>query len=401
MASMPPVADWKPGDALLEIPRIHWETKPNAAPEPVNQAAVDDPLVPLQLMQSLRSDRAFTAPIINIDGSTSQASPPDPSGDVGTLHFVQAVNGNGSDIRIYRKADGSFVRSFSLASLGGTGACSSGFGDPIILFDELASRWVFTEFSTQSGNSLCVYVSDTDNLEAVTVTWYKYTFTMPAFPDYPKYAVWSDAYYVGANENGTKGSKPVYALERNKMLLGQPASFQRLTVPNLVGFGFQLVAPADVDGSTAPPTGSPGIFLRHRDDEVHNASNNNPASDYLDLWQLHVDFATPANTVLTGPVALPIAEFSSNLNGLMVFNAFPQPNGQKLDPLREPLMNRVAYRNFGGYESIVGTMTTDVDGSDTGGIRWFELRRTGGVAQSWKVFQQGTWGGCRESAGRR
>ncbi|TDR47455.1 hypothetical protein DFR29_102115 [Tahibacter aquaticus] len=395
MADLPPAREWKPGDPLVEIPRQHWESKPNQAPVPVNPTDLNDPLVPLQFNEPLRAQRAFGTPSINVAGSTSQASPPDPTGDVGTSHFVQGVNGSGgSEIRIYRKSDGSFVRSFSLVSLGGTGACATGLGDPIIVFDELANRWVLTEFSNQAGRSLCVYVSDTDNLEAATVTWYKYTFTMPAFPDYPKYGVWSDAYYVGANEGGTSGQRPLYAMDRAKMLAGLPATFQRITIPNLTGFGFQMTTPADHDGRDAPPAGARGIFLRHRDDESHNAGSNNPTQDFLELYQLAVDFTTPANTALTGPLQIPIAEFSSNLNGLTAFNAFPQPGGQKLDPLREPVMNRLAYRNFGSYESLVGNMVTDIDGNDTGGIRWFELRRTGGIAQPWTLHQEGTWAGA-------
>jgi hypothetical protein len=394
MAQLPQPPAWRPGDALLEIPRQHWEAVPKDPPVPVNAASPDDPLVPLQFTEPLRRGSGFTTPLINVAGSAAQVSPPDPSGDVGTLHFVQAVNGSGgSDIRIYRKSDGSFVRNFTLTSLGGTGACASGLGDPIILFDELASRWVFTEFSPQSGNSLCVYVSDTADLEAPTVTWYRYTFTMPAFPDYPKYGVWSDAYYVGANESGTSNARPIYAFDRTKMLAGQPATFQRLTIPRLTGFSFQMITPADHDGATAPPANARGIFMRHRDDESHNAGSNNPTQDFLELWQLKIDFTTPANTALTGPLSIPIAEFSSNLNGLTAFNAFPQPGGQKLDPLREPIMNRLAYRNFGTHETLVGNFVTDIDGNDTGGIRWFELRRTGGIAQPWTLHQEGTWAG--------
>lgn len=395
MADLPPARQWRPGDPMVEIPRQHWEYKPNQAPTPVNPTDLNDPLVPLQFNEPTRGTGTFTTPVVNVAGSTSQASPPDPTGDVGTSHFVQGVNGSGgSEIRIYRKADGSFVRSFSLVSLGGTGACASGLGDPIILFDELASRWVLTEFSSQSGRSLCVYVSDTDNLEAPAVTWYKYTFTMSAFPDYPKYGVWGDAYYVGANESGTSGARPVYAMDRTKMLAGLPATFQRITIPNLAGFGFQMTTPADHDGIDAPPAGARGIFLRHRDDESHNAGSNNPTQDFLELYQLAVDFTTPANTVLTGPVQIPIAEFSSNLNGLTAFNAFPQPGGQKLDPLREPVMNRLAYRNFGSYEALIGNLVTDIDANDTGGIRWFELRRVGGIANPWTLYQEGTWAGA-------
>ena len=52
-------------------------------------------------------------------------------------------------------------------------------------------------------------------------------------------------------------------------------------------------------------------------------------------------------------------------------------------------MFRLQYRNMGNYEVLVGNLVTDVDGSDHGGIRWFELRKTG--AANWSLFQEGTY----------
>ena len=52
-------------------------------------------------------------------------------------------------------------------------------------------------------------------------------------------------------------------------------------------------------------------------------------------------------------------------------------------------MWRSQYRNFGTHETLVGNLVTDVDGADRGGIRWYELRRTGGGA--WALHQEGTY----------
>jgi uncharacterized repeat protein (TIGR01451 family) len=46
------------------------------------------------------------------------------------------------------------------------------------------------------------------------------------------------------------------------------------------------------------------------------------------------------------------------------------------------------YRNFGTHESIVFNHTVDVDGNGLAGVRWYELRRNGGV---WSLFQEGTY----------
>jgi subtilisin-like proprotein convertase family protein len=51
-------------------------------------------------------------------------------------------------------------------------------------------------------------------------------------------------------------------------------------------------------------------------------------------------------------------------------------------------MQRLQYRNFGSYETLVGTWTVDVlaDG-DHAAPRWFDLRRT---SSEWTVYQEGT-----------
>ncbi len=387
MRLLPRVPAWKPGDPIVEIPRQFYGDPNAPVPVPVNKTAATDPLVDQQrsYQPSAPQGGGFTTPLVNINVLGSGAQPNDPTGDIGTLQFVAAINGTGGgNLAVYNKSTGAQVIGPTLiSSLNNTGggACASGLGDPVVLFDELANRWVITEFSSQAGRSLCVYLSDVADLSG-TVTWTRYAFQLPSFPDYPKYGVWPDAYFVGANESSTGGQRPFYALDRLRMLAGQAATLQRLTIPNLAGFGFQMTQPADLSGTDLPPTGSPAYFMRHRDDESHNAGSNDPMQDFLELFEFRVDWTTPANSSITGPISIPIPEFSSNLNGLSAFNAFPQPSAQKLDPLRETVMHRLAYRNLGAYEALVGNLTTDLflgAGStfpdDTGAVRWFELRR--------------------------
>lgn len=391
---LPPLRAWQPGDPVKEIPR-RFETPREQNPVPVNPVpSGTDKLAEKQREWDRLNPagRAFTTPIYSFDGQgNTGVSPSDVNGDMGPNHYVQSINGSaGALIRIYSKTTGLPVGpQFSMASLGSGGACANGAGDPVVLYDELASRWVLTEF-TSGANDLCFYLSAGSDPSATT--WTRYNFTMPGFPDYPHYGIWPDAIYVGANEGSTGGQRPLLAFDRIKMLAGQPATFQRFTLPELAAFSFQAWQPADEEGGlTPPPNGAPGIFMRHRDDEVHNAGANDPAHDFIDYAQLHIDFATPANSLLSGPIAVQINEFSSDLNGLTAFNAFPQPNGQKLDPLREQVMNKLYYRNFGSHEALVGNFVTDVDGNDTGGIRWFELRRNGNIGSPWTLFQEGTY----------
>lgn len=413
MRNLPRVPAWRPGDPIIEIPRL-FHGDPNApTPVPAFAPTGGDPLVERQQAATSRGgSSAFNTPLLNIEVLASTASPNDPTGDVGTQQFVAAINGpGGGQFAAYSKATGAAVIPPTLIeTLGSGGACAAGLGDPIVLFDELAMRWLVTEF-TSGANVLCVYLSDRADLAGV-VAWTRYAFTLPSFPDYPKYGVWPDAYYVGANENGNPGTRPFYAMDRVSMLAGQPATLQRLSIPNLAGFGFQLSQPADLSGNAPPPTGTPGLFMRHRDDEAHNAGSNNPTQDFLELYRLRVDWTTPSNSAITGPQTFTIAEFSSNLNGLSAFEAFPQPGGIRLDPLRETVMHRLAYRRIGNTEILAGNFVTDLfngAGStfpdDTGAVRWFELRRerfTAGLfsdgfepetepSSAWTLRQEGTF----------
>jgi hypothetical protein len=238
------------------------------------------------------------------------------------------------------------------------------------------------EFS-DIANALCFYISMTP--DPVAGGYFAYEFATPNFPDYPKVGVWPDGYYVSTNE----ASPAAYAMDRVNMLAGLPATAQRFTAPNMAGFPFQALLPSDLDGPNAPPPGAPNYFIRHRDDEAHNPGFNDPAQDFLEIFEFSVDFATPANSTFTGPNIIAISEFDSDLCGLVSFDCFPQPApGPDLDPLREVVMWRLQYRNTGAAEVMVGNLVTDVDGSDHGGIRWFELNKAG---PSWALDQEGTY----------
>ena len=90
---------------------------------------------------------------------------------------------------------------------------------------------------------MCVYISQTS--DPVAGGWFIYDFTTPNFPDYPKYAVWPDAYYVSSNES----SSAAYALDRTRMLAGLSATSQRFTISDLSGFIFNALIPGDLDGA--------------------------------------------------------------------------------------------------------------------------------------------------------
>ncbi len=339
-----------------------------------------DPLLPVQAAAPAARPDAFGVPIFNFDGQGyTFLNPPDTNGDVGANHYIQIINA--TDVAVYNKVSGTLIQAFALTSLGG---CATGNGDPVVLYDQLANRWFLSEFG--SGNALCVFISQTaDPLGA----YYSYSFTMPSFPDYPKYGVWPDAYYGTANES----SPSAFALDRAKMLAGLPATFQRFTVTALSGFGFQALTPADLDGMTAPPAGAPDYIMRHRDTEVHGPTGL-PNSDILEIYAFHIDWTTPGNSTFTKLTDVTTAEFDSTLCGLTSFYCMGMPgvaqgSTSSLDPIREVIMHRLAYRNFGDHETLVGNFVTDINGNNIGGVRWFELRKVG--AGAWSLYQEGTY----------
>lgn len=377
---LPPVQEWRPGDPIREIPR-RFHPRPEGTPEFYTGEPRLDPLLHLQENAPPGTDGGFGVPLQSFDGQGfTGASPPDTVGDVGASHYIQAVNGGGTVISIFDKTTGALDTSFALTSLGG---CSTGGGDPIILYDHLADRWLLSEFGP--GGSLCVFISQTPD---PTGAYFSYQFSTPSFPDYPKYGVWPDGYYVSTNESSTAA----YALDRVSMLAGLPATSQRFTAPDLPGFGFQALTPSDLDGP-APPAGSPAFFMRHRDTEAHGPAGF-PSVDFLEMWAFHVDWATPANSSFTPLPDVAVADFDSDICGFFSFSAIAMPGvakcaGSSLDPLREVVMFRLAYRNFGSHETLVGNLSTDVTGNDDAGVRWFELGKAG--AGIWALQQEGTY----------
>jgi len=403
MRNLPKPEAWRPGDPIKEIPQRKGVPRDYVAPATAPQPGDGDPLRALDRRAPAHSGgRAFDTPLISQDGlGFTGVNPPDTVGDVGNDYYVQLINGSGTRVLILDKTNGLEAASFVLGSLAqglGTG-CTAGRGDPIVMFDstvfngigEPPGRWFLSEFTSES---FCVYISQT--ADPTDGLWYVYEFFSDSglLPDYPKYAVWPDAYYIGANEDGASVPGPgrtVYALDREMMLQGQPTRpTQVFEVPPMAGFGFQMLQPADWDGAVPPPADAPGLFLRHRDDEVHNGDSADPTRDFLEIWKFSVDWDNAANSTFSGPTNIGVADFESELCGLVSFSCVPQRGSSiRLDPLREPMMWRAQYLNFGTHQVIVGSWVTDVEGgaADLHGVRWAELRNVG---SGWTRHQQGT-----------
>lgn len=330
--------------------------------------------------------------------------PPDTNGDVGPNHYVQTVN---LLVRVFDKAGNPLTPPFKMSSLfaplGGICATTDS-GDPIVLYDPLADRWLLSQFGLPAGLvppfHQCIAVSQTAD---PTGAWFVYDFVMPGakLNDYPHFGVWPDAYYMTDNQFLAPAfffaGGGVFAFERSKMLAGDPtASFiyfdLELLDPSIGG-----MLPADLDGA-APPAGTPDYFV------YFTALNFGDPQDGLRIFEFRPDFAVPGNSTFTerpeSPVA--VAAFDPTFNstsgpcpgsgtGFNSRDDFDQPPlpgnpaascNARLDAIGDRVLHRLQYRNFGGHESLVVNHSVDVNFTPPtsatgyqGGVRYYELRR--------------------------
>jgi hypothetical protein len=306
---------------------------------------------------------------------------PTRNGDVGPNHYIQVVN---VTFQIFNKQGGTLAGPFLINSLwaGFGGPCSTqNGGDPIVNYDPLADRWLLsqiTPFSTTFHE--CIAISRTG--DPVQGGWFLYDFQLHAINDYPKIAVWPDAYYMTTQRGFPGAGLQLVAFDRAQMLIGNPATFQTffLSPPSLV------LLPSDLDGPP-PPLGTPNFLARQVDGELWGGI------DRVELFALSINWANPALSTLTALPSLPTSPFDSVLcvPGNLNDNCVPQPGTSVLlETLPNWPMWRLQYRDFGTYETLVFNQTVNVDGTRPGraGIRWYELRRPPGGA--WAIFQQGT-----------
>jgi hypothetical protein len=310
-------------------------------------------------------------------GFSPRATPPDTSGAVGATQYVQWVN---TAFAVFDKQTGKPLLGPEAGNTlwrGFGGDCEThNDGDPIVQYDKAASRWVLTQFSldlrSQGGNFFqCVAVSKTDD---ATGAYHRYAFAQPNFNDYPKVGIWPDGYYVTYNMFDRSSfafvGARVCAMDRRAMLTGQAATQVCFQQPRTVA----SLLPSDLDGSMAPPAGTPNFVL-------------SLGSNALRLWKFHVDFKTPKQSTFTGPTSISVAGFSLACGGTGWSCVPQQGTTNQLDSLGDRLMYRVAYRRFAdGHEALL--VSHAVSAGQSVGLRWYELRDPNGKV---KPYQQSTF----------
>jgi hypothetical protein len=392
---------------VLPVPQAPLKTRPIESLTPAGAV----PGAKDTVVQKAKGTGPISAPIQNFDGiclpfgppcaqpSSCSCLPPDTEGEVGGTQYVQAVN---TDFVIYSKTGQVLRGATPINQLWANtdGECKThNDGDPVTLYDQLAKRWLITQFiATPADNEeygQCIAVSTTSD---ATGSYYLYEFHFGrTFHDYEKLGVWPDAYYMSSNEfpdgSETSSGAGAMAFERSAMLAGKPARviYFDEAANNPPGGQYIGQLPGDLDGSSLPPAGSPNLFA-----EVDDASTIPPTDGgdgfVLRLWNFHVDWANPANSTFGNngqpSYTLPVAPYVRPQCVYGYGDCVPQKGGpQELDVLGDRLMFRMNYRNFGNYASVLLNHTVQADGIT--GLRWYELRIPKGGAPS--VYQQGTY----------
>ncbi len=324
-------------------------------------------------------------------GTCGAGIPPDTNGDVGSHHYIQAVN---SSFAIYSKT-GSLLASFTEDALwagSGQGQCDGNSqGDPVVLYDALADRWILTDmaFGISNGSPtapyyICIAVSKTS--DPVSGGWYLYgvrTDTgasgqppVGTLDDYPKFGIWTDCLYFSANgfnSSGNYAGGEFGSFSRSDMYAGRALTgslgFRASTNDYFTMIPSNLSAPGS---NGVPPAGTPDYYVQ----------------ESLSNYSFLVRKFTPGSNCSAGTLgtAVSVSQASYTTPGQAIV---PQPGTSiKLDSLGERMMQKVQYRKVGSAESLWVVHTFRSSSSGPTGLQWAQINVTGGTISTSPKQQQ-------------
>lgn len=309
----------------------------------------------------------------NFNGMILAGNPTDPNGDVGPNHYFHTTN---SGYQIFDK-QGNLLHQGDMPDIWDTAVSWS---DPVVLYDDNADRWLVGMLTIGDENvgipyGILIAVSaSSDPLGS----YYAYSLPVTYLPDFPKFGVWHNGYYLATN---CEIQEDVFVVERDMMLIGSPVvSYVGFDNPWRPSSGLHCIMPLDNDGIFAP-VGTPGQFITINDDAWGGGN------DELWVYELDVDWSNPYSATFNRTQQILVASFDSNFDSF--WEAIPQQETtQMLENLTSSLNYRAQYRNFGSYQTIVCNHAVDINHNDHSGIRWYELRNYG---SGWYPYQQSTY----------
>jgi hypothetical protein len=281
---------------------------------------------------------------------------------------------NATPIKVFNKTTGAAVGTVrNLSSLWPGGASDD--GDPIVLYDKYADRWVLCQFNFSTSFAVYIAVSTTNN---PTGTYYTYTFPATDITDYGKFSIWADGYYMTSNQN----VEQVVCFERNAMLTGS-ASARQVSATFSTGptANFFCPLPADADGGL-PPAGTPLPFVTY-------TAASWGASNGVKIWNMAVTWGTSPTATISGPTVL-AAPFSFNGTYSASWDDVVQPGTtSRLDGIGGVPMFRAQWRQWTGYRTLLINWGVYLSSTQRT-IEWMELRQNVATG-AWSIYQQSAY----------
>ena len=218
-----------PGTAVMGSSERHDTSPPLANITPQRPASSETPVeVPLgrpprgfsrqdpfdaqidPVVQNFPSTSVMPSPLLTFEGigySQTGVVPADTNGDIGPNHYVQTVN---AAFAIWDRKTGNLLQgpaNINTLWKDFGGLCeTTNRGQPIVLYDHLADRWLMSQLAnTDTGAGptgpfyQCIAISKgADPLGE----WHRYAFRVSdsKLNDHPKLGVWPDAYYMSADQ---------------------------------------------------------------------------------------------------------------------------------------------------------------------------------------------------------
>jgi PKD repeat protein len=313
------------------------------------------------------------APIMNfLGGNAAGFRPLDPSGAVSSTHYIQAINA--CTFRVYNKTTGALLSTANVGSLWSPATAND--GDPIIMYDKAADRWFISQFGT-AGNNIFIAISQTNNPLG---SYYTYTFTSPQFPDYLKFGVWQDGYYMTSNQ-----AQKVFAFERTAMLAGSPTAkslYTSFSPPQ--GSGFFVPMPGDASDGALPPAGTPCPIFSYSDNGWGGGF-----TDAVNIYKMAVNWTptTPTATI-TSAGTIPTAAFDGSYSPS--WDDISQPGTtQKLDGIGGIVLYRAQWKSWTGYNTVCLTWAVRISATQRS-LKWCELRQNQSTGV-WSMYQEGIY----------
>ncbi len=315
-----------------------------------------------QVAPSAETDRGpvLSPPTIgfNFAGVIGTGSfPPDNNGSVGNDQYVETVNTRYQVWSLNRTNNtatslvGPVEHQHPLGGFGG--ACQTqNSGDPVVLFDKAANRWLISQFTSAAVSG--VLLSVRRNLHDARCRWHLLPLRFRG-PERIFRRLSSlrrlDGRLLRHGARRLPAAPAAMPAHTSAPWTGRkcwraiPPRPGRLSmIPTEGGH-----MPADLDGFAPPPGGAPGVFL-----SLHGSG--------MYIYRMKVDFANAANTTRPLQGIVQVAPATAACGG---GNCIPQPGSTVVLPaLSDRLMFRAAYRNYIDHESIV--ISHSVDPSITG-----------------------------------